>query len=262
MSNTANKPARLCGPASKSFDAKLAATRKLLEDSAALPLTAPGHTVLASSLGAEDMVLLDIIASSGFNISAFVIDTGRLHLETQQLLSTALARYKVPLAVFSPKAESVESYVGMYGVDAFYNSIELRKACCAMRKTEPLVRALAGKTAWITGLRRSQSLTRHDLSAKEWDATHGLWKFNPLLDWTEGDVWHYIDSRAVPYNPLHDAFYPSIGCAPCTRAISPGEDVRAGRWWWEDPQNKECGLHVASSAIPIKPIATHEATQP
>jgi phosphoadenosine phosphosulfate reductase len=249
---SASKPVvktnRLCGGPSAQFDAKLAATQAQLA-----VIAAEGNCVLASSLGAEDMVLLDLIstlatpdsAKSSHPISAFVIDTGRLHDHTLQLLATVQRSYTIPLAVLKPRDYAVQDYVRDHGLDAIYTSVELRKACCHIRKTEPLQRALEGKTGWITGLRRTQSITRADIAVREWDATHGLWKFNPLLEWTEGDVWHYIDSRAVAYNPLHDQGMPSIGCAPCTRAITPGEDVRAGRWWWENPESKECGLHVA-----------------
>ena len=138
------------------------------------------------------------------------------------------------------------------GVNAFYRSVELRKACCAVRKTEPLARALAGKGAWITGLRRAQSVTRSDVAVEEFDAVHGLPKFNPLVDWSDDDVWAYIRAHGVPYNALHDRGYPSIGCAPCTRAVAPGEDIRAGRWWWEDPEHKECGLHNRPISIPVR----------
>ena len=258
-----NKPTRLCGGASASFDAKLAATRAQLAT-----IAVQGNVVLASSLGAEDMVLLDLISALP-NISAFVLDTGRLHAQTLQLLATVQSTYPTPIEVFKPREVAVNQYVGSHGLDAIFTSVELRKACCEIRKTEPLQRALTGKTGWITGLRRTQSVTRAELGVREWDAAHGddgsggnggLWKFNPLLEWTEGDVWHYIDTHKVPYNPLHDQFMPSIGCAPCTRAITPGEDVRAGRWWWENPESKECGLHAPAHAaqvsiIPIREVA-------
>ncbi|MBU6436491.1 MAG: phosphoadenylyl-sulfate reductase, partial [Betaproteobacteria bacterium] len=185
-------------------------------------------------------------------IGVFTLDTGRLHDETLALAQQAERRYGLPITRVEPRAEAVAAYVSSHGRDAFYDGVDLRKACCAIRKTEPLARALHGQAAWVTGLRRSQATTRTHLPEQEHDATHGLTKYNPLADWTEGDVWHYIDTHGVPYNPLHDQFYPSIGCAPCTRAISPGEDVRAGRWWWESPDSKECGLHVAAVPAPAR----------
>jgi len=201
---------------------------------------------LASSLGAEDMVLTDLVAKYAPGISIFSLDTGRLNPETYDLLAKVQETYgdKVQLKVFYPQAEAIQRYVQANGINAFYNSVELRKACCGIRKVEPLQRALAGNQAWITGMRRQQAVTRADMPVQEHDADHGLAKFNPLADWTEKEVWQYIRDNGVPYNALHDKHYPSIGCAPCTRAISVGEDVRAGRWWWEDESGKECGLHV------------------
>jgi len=201
---------------------------------------------LASSLGAEDMVLTDLVAKHAPGISIFSLDTGRLNPETYDLLATAQQTYgsKVAMKVFYPQAEVIQQYVEASGINAFYNSVELRKTCCGIRKVEPLKRALAGNKAWITGMRRQQAVTRADMPVEEHDADHGLAKFNPLADWTEKEVWEYIRTNNVPYNALHDKHYPSIGCAPCTRAISVGEDVRAGRWWWEDEAGKECGLHV------------------
>lgn len=199
--------------------------------------------VFASSFGAEDMVLLDLIAEHAPSVGVFTLDTGRLPEETLALIDRARDRYGLPIDVYFPDAARVESFARAQGVNAFYRSVELRKECCAIRKTEPLARALSGKRAWITGLRREQSVTRAEVALQEHDAAHGLAKFNPLVDWTEGDTWDYIRARSVPYNALHDRGYPSIGCAPCTRAVEPGEDVRAGRWWWENPEHKECGLH-------------------
>ena len=152
--------------------------------------------------------------------------------------------YGLKLKIYFPQPEEVEAFVRNHGINGFYDSVTLRKACCHARKVEPLKRALAGKRAWITGLRAQQATTRTGLPFREYDEGNGLEKFNPLSDWTEKEVWTYIKQNGVPYNALHDKFYPSIGCAPCTRAISPGEDVRAGRWWWENPESKECGLHV------------------
>ena len=198
----------------------------------------------ANSLGAEDMVLTDIIVRAKLPIEIFSLDTGRLPPETYALMAEVQERYKLKLKVFYPKHEAVESYVREHGINAFYESIDLRKACCHARKVEPLQRALAGKKAWITGLRAQQAATRTGLPVREFDAGNGLEKFNPLTAWTENEVWAYIKMNEVPYNALHDKFYPSIGCAPCTRAVAMGEDIRAGRWWWENPESKECGLHV------------------
>jgi phosphoadenosine phosphosulfate reductase len=236
---------------SADFEAKLAEARGLLQRAAAdfQPVTQ------ASSLGAEDVVITHLINSLALDIPVFVLQTGMLHEETLQLLERTKASSRAPVTVYHPVNESVVHFVGREGKDAMYRSVELRKACCHIRKVEPLERALAGKRAWITGLRREQSTTRaevplldegDDLKAREsaGPAAVGRVKFNPLANWTWGDVWHYIKLHQVDYNPLHDAFYPSIGCAPCTRAISLGEDFRAGRWWWEDESAKECGLHV------------------
>ena len=199
----------------------------------------------SNSFGAEDMVLTDLIFEHAPSIEIFTLDTGRLPEETYQLMHKVRQRYPVTMHTYSPRAEAIEQYVLKHGPNAFYESLELRKACCHLRKVEPLARALAGKKAWLTGMRRQQSQTRRELPLEEWDAEHGLQKFNPLLEWTHQDVWAYIRKFDVPYNALHDKGYPSIGCAPCTRAIAVGEDIRAGRWWWEneDEVGKECGLH-------------------
>ena len=201
----------------------------------------------ANSFGAEDMVLTDIIMREKLAIEIFSLDTGRLPVETYTLMAEAESTYNTKLKVYFPKHEVVEQYVQTKGINAFYESIDLRKACCHMRKVEPLQRALNGKQAWITGMRAEQATTRANLPVKEFDEGNKLEKFNPLSDWTEQEVWAYIRVHEVPYNKLHDTFYPSIGCAPCTRAVAMGEDVRAGRWWWEDPTSKECGLHVKKS---------------
>ncbi|MDO8961210.1 MAG: phosphoadenylyl-sulfate reductase [Methylophilus sp.] len=198
----------------------------------------------ANSYGAEDMVLTDIIMKEQLPIEIFSLDTGRLPAETYTLMSEVENTYQTKPVVFFPRHETVEQYVRTQGINAFYESIELRKACCHMRKVEPLQRALASKQAWVTGMRAEQATTRASLPTREFDAGNQLEKFNPLSDWTEKEVWAYIRMFDVPYNALHDQFYPSIGCAPCTRAVAMGEDVRAGRWWWEDPTSKECGLHV------------------
>ncbi len=212
--------------------------------------------VFASSLAAEDMVLTDLILKSKLPIGIFSLETGRLHAETLAMLDKVKDTYGYEIALYRPQAEAVEAYVAQNGLNAFYNSVEMRRECCRIRKVEPLGRALAGNKAWVTGQRRAQSATRAELHVQEDDAAHGMIKFNPLADWSEQDVWDYIRANNVPYNALHDQGYPSIGCAPCTRAIEPGEDVRAGRWWWENPDSKECGLHlVDGKLIRIKSVA-------
>ena len=212
--------------------------------------------VFASSLAAEDMVLTDLILKAGLPIGIFSLETGRLHKETLDVLDQVKAHYGYDIDVVRPQPALVEEYVSKNGLNAFYDSVEMRKECCRVRKVEPLGRALAGKRAWITGQRRAQSTTRAELAVQENDAAHDMQKFNPLADWSEQDVWEYIRANNVPYNALHDRGYPSIGCEPCTRAIQPGEDVRAGRWWWENPESKECGLHlVDGKLIRIKSVA-------
>lgn len=227
---------------SADFDAKLAETEALLQRAAAdfQPLTQ------ASSLGAEDVVITHLINALALDIPVFVLETGALHPETLALLERSVQASRTRIDVFRPAQEAVVQFVAREGTDAMYRSIELRKACCGIRKMEPLGRALQGQKAWITGLRREQSSARADVPLTDTAevASKGLTKFNPLANWTWGDVWHYIATRGVDYNPLHDQFFPSIGCAPCTRAISLGEDFRSGRWWWEDENAKECGLHV------------------
>lgn len=214
--------------------------------------------VFASSLAAEDMVLTDMILRTKLPITIFTLETGRLHKETLGVLDRIKETYGYDVVLYRPQPEAVDGYVKQNGLNAFYDSVEMRKECCRIRKVEPLKRALAGNKAWVTGQRRAQSTTRAELHVQEQDEAHGMIKFNPLADWSEEDVWNYIRSNAVPYNPLHDKGYPSIGCEPCTRAIQPGEDVRAGRWWWENADSKECGLHVVDGKlIRIKP-----ATQP
>jgi len=198
----------------------------------------------ANSLGAEDMVLIDLIQKNKLSVEAFSIDTGRLPPETYNLIQKVEDKYQFKIKLYFPDHQKVESYVNTNGINAFYNSVDLRKSCCAIRKVEPLNRALKDKKVWITGMRQEQSQTRFALKEEEFDEVHQSQKLNPLSTWSELEVWAYIKINDVPYNTLHDQFYPSIGCAPCTRAISAGEDIRAGRWWWEDPQNKECGLHV------------------
>jgi phosphoadenosine phosphosulfate reductase len=212
--------------------------------------------VFASSLAAEDMVLTDLILKAGLPIGIFSLDTGRLHPETLAVVDAVKAHYGYDITLYHPNQHAVDQYVASNGLNAFYDSIEMRRACCGIRKVEPLGRALAGKRAWVTGQRRAQSTTRAELAVEEADEAHGMTKFNPLADWSEADVWQYIRDNKVPYNALHDQGFPSIGCAPCTRAVQPGEDVRAGRWWWENPDSKECGLHmVDGKLIRIKSVA-------
>jgi phosphoadenosine phosphosulfate reductase len=212
--------------------------------------------VFASSLAAEDMVLTDMILKAGLPIGIFSLETGRLPPETLEVLDKVKATYGAEIALYKPQPEAVDAYVAANGLNAFYDSVEMRRECCRIRKVEPLGRALAGNKAWVTGQRRAQSTTRAELHVQEDDAAHAMVKFNPLADWSEDDVWHYIRSNDVPYNALHDQGFPSIGCAPCTRAVQPGEDVRAGRWWWENPDSKECGLHmVDGKLIRIKSVA-------
>ncbi|MCF8198067.1 MAG: phosphoadenylyl-sulfate reductase [Sulfuritalea sp.] len=205
--------------------------------------------VFANSLGAEDMVLTDLIWREEINIAIFSLDTGRLPVETYELIHQAEKHYGRKLDVYFPRHEAVEAYAHTYGSHGFYDSVEKRKTCCHARKVEPLQRALAGKGAWVTGLRAAQSATRDKLKVISQDTANNLVKASPLADWSESEVWVYLRANKVPYNRLHDQNYPSIGCAPCTRAIQPGEDVRAGRWWWETPESKECGLHLVDGRL-------------
>jgi len=242
--------------ASKDFAAKLAETENLLRQAASDYAAAqPGEPALvtqASSLGAEDMVISHLINNLALDIGIFVLETGRLHAQTLELLATFKAASRAPVTVYTPSTEAVVQFVAREGNDAMFKSIALRKECCNIRKMEPLARALEGKKAWITGLRREQSGARADVPLV--DNSEPRTKLNPLANWTWGDVWHYISTHNVAYNPLHDAFFPSIGCEPCTRAISLGEDFRSGRWWWEAELEggsaKECGLHVKAAPLP------------
>ena len=233
--------------ATAGFDDRVTETVALLRQAAAT-----GAATQASSLGAEDMVITHLINTHALPISLFVLETGALHAETLALLERLRAQQTAhphaPLTVYRPVEEAVVQFVTREGSDAMYKSIELRKACCGIRKMEPLARALAGKSAWITGLRREQSGARAAVPFIDDSevSTKGLHKFNPLAAWSWADVRHYIAQHGVDVNPLHDRFMPSIGCAPCTRAIAVGEDFRAGRWWWESESAKECGLHVAA----------------
>jgi phosphoadenosine phosphosulfate reductase len=212
-----------------------------------LTKVARGHqpAALASSLSAEDMVLTDLIGRERLPIEIFVLDTGRLHGDTLDLVGRIEQRYGITLRVHRPQPQAVNQYTMRFGRDAFYESVDLRRQCCAIRKVEPLKRALAGKQAWITGMRREQSALRTQIAIEEFDQDHGLMKFNPLADWSEAEVWDQIGRYEVPYNPLYDQGYRSIGCAPCTRPVATGEDARAGRWWWESEGASECGIHFS-----------------
>ena len=197
----------------------------------------------ATSMGAEDMVIYDLINKMNRTIEIFTLDTGRLHAETYELISHVNSNFKNKIKIFFPDASEIKKYVDNKGINDFYNSLDSRKECCRIRKIEPLKKALKGHDAWITGLRAEQSITRSNQKLNVRDSNFEIDKISPLLNWKEDEIWAYIKINHVPYNKLHDHFFPSIGCQPCTRAISLGEDIRAGIWWWENPENKECGLH-------------------
>ena len=205
---------------------------------------------LSSSFGAEDMVLIDMILKIEPKARIFTLDTGRLPQETYNVIDATRERYGATINVFFPQPDAVQSMVAEHGMNLFYHSVDNRKLCCGVRKMEPLRRALSGLDAWVTGLRREQAVTRTKVHKVEWDEGNKLAKVNPLVDWTHEDVWTYIRDHNVPYTALHDRGYPSIGCGPCTRAVQQGEHERAGRWWWEHPETKECGLHVANVQSP------------
>jgi phosphoadenosine phosphosulfate reductase len=207
---------------------------------------------LASSLSIEDMALTDAVFRGGLPIEVFTLDTGRLHGDTLQVIGAIRERYGREIAVYRPDPHAGFDYVTVFGRDAFYRSVSLRQRCCEIRKVEPLRRALAGKHAWLTGLRRGQSAGRSEVPASGFDPVHGIEKFNPLAGWSEADVWTYVRAFAVPYNALYEQGYRSIGCAPCTRPVTPGEDVRAGRWWWEAPESRECGLHLGPDGLLVR----------
>ena len=237
--------------ASADLEQKAATVRELLAEA----LAEYGRLVYSNSLGAEAMALTDIIWTHLPQIDVFSIDTGRLHEETYELLERLQRRYRRALRLVYPDAASLERLVARQGVNGFYESVAARLECCRVRKVEPFRRAIAGFPAWITGVRREQSAGRARGQAIEWDAEHGLYKISPLLEWSEAEVWQYIRLRRLPYNALHDRQFPSIGCAPCTRAIQPGESRRAGRWWWEQPESRECGLHPRIPAAAHLPAA-------
>jgi phosphoadenosine phosphosulfate reductase len=227
------------------FEAREAQAVAALQSAAAAHA---GAIVQATSLGAEDMVVTELIARHRLPIAVATLDTGKLHARTLELIPAIEQRYGLVVERLRPRDEAVLHFVRRHGERAMYDSIDLRKACCQVRKLEPLTRLLAGRTAWVTGLRREQSAGRSDVPFSETDAD-GRLKLNPLADWSWADVWHYIKEHAVPYNALHDEFFPSIGCAPCTRAVAVGEDFRGGRWWWEAQGAKECGLHVKDEGV-------------
>jgi len=202
-----------------------------------------GRIAFATSLGAEDQVIAEMIAGIDPAMKIFTLDTGRLFQETYDLLDITQKKYGLKIEVCFPDAMDVEEMVNTHGINLFYERVENRKLCCFIRKTEPLTRALQGMDAWVCGLRRDQSVTRQEIKSVEWDSIQKKIKVNPLASWNIEQVWGYIHAHKIPYNTLHDKGYPSIGCLPCTRAVQPGEDIRAGRWWWESPENRECGLH-------------------
>jgi phosphoadenosine phosphosulfate reductase len=229
--------------------------RALLRDA----VIAHGPAVFTTSLGLEDMVVLDLIVAEALEVEIVTLDTGRLPEATHALLDRARDRYRRPIRALHPDATALEAFVLAEGTNAFYRSVALRQRCCAIRKVEPLGRALAGRGLWITGLRRAQSVTRGALAPLVHDAEHGLWKLSPLADWSIDDVQAHVAAHDVPVSPLHAQGYPSVGCAPCTRAVQPGEDERAGRWWWESPQTRECGLHVAGDGRLVRARGALEA---
>jgi phosphoadenosine phosphosulfate reductase len=229
---------KMAEPLSPALEHKATQVRDLL----ARVISEYGRVVYSNSLGAEAMVLTDIIWSYLPEIDVFTIDTGRLHEETYALLHRVQSHYQRSLRVVYPDAGALER-LALQGVNAFYDSIEARRRCCHVRKIEPFKRAITGYAAWVTGVRREQSADRALRGPLEWDSHYGLYRISPLLEWDEAEVWQYIRARTIPYNPLHDRQYPSIGCEPCTRAIQPGESRRAGRWWWESGESRECGLH-------------------
>jgi phosphoadenosine phosphosulfate reductase len=202
-------------------------------------------SALSSSFGAEDQVLTHMLLQIDKNANIFTLDTGRLPYETYSVMDATNLKYGIKIDVYFPKDEDVEALYKEQGINGFYESIENRKRCCGVRKIEPLKRALKKYDFWITGLRASQSVTREDMQLFEYDKGNDVIKVNPLINWSEQDVWDYINKNNVPFNKLHVQGYPSIGCAPCTRAVKDGEDIRSGRWWWENPEHKECGLHAS-----------------
>jgi phosphoadenosine phosphosulfate reductase len=253
---TGRSAVALYARATPGFEARVAASVALLREAADRH---PGRVVQVSSLGVEGMVITDLIARHRLPIPVATLDTGMLHASTLALVDRIRARYGIAVEVFRPRRESVVHFVRRHGGRAMFESVALRKACCAVRKVEPMQRLVEGRTAWITGLRREQSEQRQEVPERAIDAD-GREKFCPLAAWTWADVWHHVQRHDVPTNPLHDQFYPSVGCAPCTRAIAVGEDFRAGRWWWEQEGDKECGLHRLPPAA--SPPLAARATSP
>jgi phosphoadenosine phosphosulfate reductase len=229
--------------------------RPLLERIALLPRLVPGRLVFTTSFGLEDQALTHALATSGIPVTIATLDTGRLFPETYDVWAETEDRYSLHIESFAPRTDTLEALVAAQGINGFRHSVEARKACCATRKVEPLRRTLAGAAGWITGLRADQSAHRAATPLAEHDAAHDLLKINPLGDWTRPDVERYVAENAIPYNPLHDRGYPSIGCAPCTRAVRVGEPERAGRWWWEEDAKKECGLHLRDGRLQRQPEA-------
>ncbi len=211
----------------------------------------PHQVVFSTSFGIEDQVIAHFIFENNLPIKVFTLDTGRLFPETYATWSRTVERYGQSVEAYYPNTQALQAFVSQKGPNSFYESVENRKSCCHIRKVEPLNRALAGQAIWITGIRAEQSPNRQDMSDLEWDEAHQLIKFHPIFDWTYEQVREFINKNGIPYNPLHDKGFVSIGCAPCTRAIRPGEDFRAGRWWWEDASKKECGLHSTQEAVGI-----------
>ena len=227
------------------------ATPALVTHAIAVLEAAQAHApaVHTNSFGPEGVVLTHLISRHAPAIRTVSLDTGRLPEETYAVAEALRRRYGVDIDWYYPDADALRAFTRQHGVNAFYDSVELRRRCCAIRKVEPLVRALAGQRAWITGRRRDQSQHRSALPEREWDEQRGIFKFNPLAEWSEADVWAFIRAHDIPYNALHDRHFPSIGCAPCTRAVTVGEDARAGRWWWEQDGPRECGLHGPARAL-------------
>ena len=208
----------------------------------------PGEVVFSTSFGLEDQAITYLITANKLAIKVFTLDTGRIFPETYSTWSRTVEKYDLSISAYYPEAHVLQDFITSRGPNSFYESIDNRKQCCHIRKVEPLQRALNGSKIWITGIRAEQSNNRHDMPMVEWDETNNIIKFHPLLNWTWGQVKQFVSRNDVPYNPLHDKGFVSIGCAPCTRAIKPGEDFRAGRWWWEDNSKKECGLHIHTEA--------------
>lgn len=212
-----------------------------------LAVAYPGSVVLSTSFSWEDQAITHFVASLGLPIGLFTLDTGRLFAETYSTWAATTAKYGIRIEAYYPEEAPLQAFVSSHGPNAFYESVALRQQCCHLRKVVPLKKALAGKKVWITGIRAAHSPNRHDMQQLEWDAANQIWKYHPLLHWTTDELKTFIKANGIPANPLHEKGFVSIGCAPCTRAVQPGEDFRAGRWWWEDASKKECGLHVHAS---------------